>query len=129
MAASPLRRTRPRRPGTPTRLTGLDPVCGTRAGPDASAGPVSIGRDGVALVANSNRGLVTGTGGTADQTVSVISTAAALAGRPASLGAIAAGQFPRDLFLAPAADEVYLGNYSSGTIEEFPVPPASLPRP
>jgi DNA-binding beta-propeller fold protein YncE len=81
----------------------------------------------VALVANSNCGLVAGTGGTADQTVSAISTAAALAGRPASIGAIPAGQFPRDLFLA--AGEVYLGNYSSGTIEEFPVPPASSLRP
>jgi DNA-binding beta-propeller fold protein YncE len=83
----------------------------------------------IALVANSNRGLVAGTGGTADQTVSVISTAAALAERPATIGAIPAGQFPRDLFLAPAAGEVYLGNYNSGTIEEFPVPPASSPRP
>jgi hypothetical protein len=54
----------------------------------------------------------------------VISTAAALAGRPATIGAIPARQFPRDLFLAPATGEVYLGNFNSGTIEEFPVPPA-----
>jgi DNA-binding beta-propeller fold protein YncE len=81
----------------------------------------------VALVGNSNR--FAGTGGTATQTVSVISTTAALAGRPAGIGAIPAGQFPRDLFTDPAIGEVYLGNFNSGTIEEFPVPAARPPRP
>jgi DNA-binding beta-propeller fold protein YncE len=79
----------------------------------------------IALVANSNRGLVPGTGGPASQTVSVISTAAALAGRPAAIGAIPAGRFARDLSVNPAVNEAYLGNFNSGTIEEFPVPTKS----
>jgi DNA-binding beta-propeller fold protein YncE len=83
----------------------------------------------VALVANSNRGLVAGTGGSAPQSVSVVSTTAALAGRPAVTGAVPAGQYPRDLFTDPATGEVYLGNFNSGTIEEFPVPAASLRSP
>jgi DNA-binding beta-propeller fold protein YncE len=60
-----------------------------------------------------------------DQTVSVISTAAALAGCPAGIGAIPAGRFPRDLSVNPAINEVYLANFDSGTIEEFPVPAAT----
>jgi len=57
----------------------------------------------------------------------VISTAAALAGRPAGIGAIPAGQFPRDLSVNPAINEVYLANFNSGTIEEFPVPATTTP--
>jgi DNA-binding beta-propeller fold protein YncE len=92
------------------------------------AGVVLADGGRIALVANSNRGLVPGTGGPASQTVSVISTAAALAGRPAGIGAIPAGRFPRDLSVNPAINEVYLGNFNSGTIEEFPVPAATTPR-
>jgi DNA-binding beta-propeller fold protein YncE len=90
------------------------------------AGLVLAGGGRIALVANSNRGLVPGTGGTAPQTVTVINTAAALAGRPALIGAIAAGRYPRDLFTDSAIKEVYLANFNSGTIEEFPVPATSI---
>ena len=45
----------------------------------------------IALVGNSNRGLVAGTGGNVPQTVAVIDTAAALAHRPAVLGTVPAG--------------------------------------
>lgn len=78
----------------------------------------------IALVGNSNRGLVGGTGGHAPQTISVIDTVAALAHRPALLGAVPAGLFPRDLSIDPANGQVLLANFSSGTIEEFPGPRA-----
>lgn len=78
----------------------------------------------LALVSNSNRGLVPGTGSAVPQTVSVINTAAALAHRPAVVGAVPAGLFPRDLALDQATSQVLLANFSSGTIEEFPVPKA-----
>jgi DNA-binding beta-propeller fold protein YncE len=78
----------------------------------------------IALVGNSNRGLVPGTGGKAPQTVAVIDTAAALAGRPALLGVVPAGVFPRDLSIDPASGQVLMANSNSGTIEEFPVPQA-----
>ena len=78
----------------------------------------------VALVANSNRGLVAGTGSFAPQTVSVVSTAAALARRPAVIGTVPAGLFPRDLSLDQAAGQVMVGNFLSGSVEQFPVPKA-----
>jgi DNA-binding beta-propeller fold protein YncE len=76
----------------------------------------------IALVANSNRGLVLGTGSNAPQTVSVIATDAALAHRPALIGAVPAGLFPRDLTFDPATGEALLANFNSGTVEEFRVP-------
>jgi len=79
----------------------------------------------LALVGNSNRGLVPGTASDAPQTVSVVSTAAALAQRPAVVGAVPAGLFPRDLTFDQATGQVLLGNFKSGTVEEFPVPTAS----
>ena len=48
----------------------------------------------LALVGNSNRGLVPGTGSDVRQTVSVINTAAALAHRSAVLGVVPTGLFP-----------------------------------
>jgi DNA-binding beta-propeller fold protein YncE len=78
----------------------------------------------IALVGNSNRGLVPGTGGNVPQTVAVIDTAAALAHRPALLGTVPAGAFPRDLSVDPASGQAFVANFNSGTIEEFPVPTA-----
>ena len=79
----------------------------------------------VALVGNSNRGLVPGSTGTnSPQTVSVINTAAALAHRPATAAAVQAGLFPRDLSYDQTAGQVMLANFNSGTVEEFPVPGA-----
>jgi DNA-binding beta-propeller fold protein YncE len=78
----------------------------------------------VVLVGNSNRGLVPGTGTDVQQTVSIINTAAALAHRPALMGAVPAGLFPRDLTFDQATGQVLLGNFNSGTVEEFPVPAA-----
>jgi DNA-binding beta-propeller fold protein YncE len=76
----------------------------------------------LALVGNSNRGLVQGTGSAVPQTVSVINTAAALAKRPAMVGVVLTGLFPRDLTFDQATGQVLLGNFNSSTIEEFPVP-------
>jgi hypothetical protein len=80
----------------------------------------------LALVGNSDRGLVPGTGSNVAQTVSVISTAAALAQRPAIVGVVPAGLFPRDLTMDQATGQVLLGNFISGTIEEFPAPTVPL---
>ena len=78
----------------------------------------------LALVGNSNRGPVPGTGSDVRQTVSVINTAAALAHRSAVLGVVPTGLFPRDLTFDQATGQVLLGNFNSSTIEEFPVPKA-----
>jgi DNA-binding beta-propeller fold protein YncE len=76
----------------------------------------------VALVANSNRGLVAGTGSTRPQTVSVVSTVAALDHRSALLGAVRAGLFPRDITFDQATGQVLLANFDSESVEEFPEP-------
>jgi DNA-binding beta-propeller fold protein YncE len=81
----------------------------------------------VALVANSNRGLILGTGSDAPQTVSVIDTAASLAHTPALIGTVPAGLFPRDLTFDPATGDVLLANFNSDTVEEFRVPGPSAP--
>jgi DNA-binding beta-propeller fold protein YncE len=78
----------------------------------------------VALLGNSNRGLVVGTGSAQPQTVSAISTAAALAHRPAVIGVVPAGLFPRDISIDQATGLVLVANFQSGNIEEFPVPAA-----
>jgi DNA-binding beta-propeller fold protein YncE len=104
-----------------------DPSRALRAVVRTGSEPVglALADDGrVALVGNSNRGLVPGTGGNAPQTVAVINTAAALAGRPALLGIVPAGMFPRDLSIDPAGGQVLMANFNSGTIEEFPEPGA-----
>jgi DNA-binding beta-propeller fold protein YncE len=76
----------------------------------------------LALVGNSNCGLVPGTGSDIRQTVSVINTAAALAQLPAVVGLVPSGLFPSDLTFDQATRQVLLGNFNSGTIEEFPAP-------
>jgi len=85
-------------------------------------GLVLVDNGRFALVGNSNRGLVPGTGSDVPQTISVISTAAALNGHPAIVGAVPAGLFPRDLTFDQATGQILLGNFNSDTIEEFPVP-------
>ena len=70
------------------------------------------------LVANSSRF----TDPNGPQTVSVINTTAALAGRPALIGTIPAGAFPRQFDYDSATGQVVLTNYDSNTIETFPPP-------
>jgi DNA-binding beta-propeller fold protein YncE len=85
-------------------------------------GLVLVDSGRLALVGNSNRGLVPGTGSAVPQTISVISTGAALNGRPAIVGVVPAGLFPRDLTFDQATGKILLGNFNSNTIEEFAVP-------
>lgn len=77
-----------------------------------------------ALVANSNRGLVASTGSNAPQRITVVSTADALAGRPAISGSLPAGLFPRDLGYDPATGQVLVANFLSGTVELLRAPQA-----
>ncbi len=49
--------------------------------------------------------------------LSVIDTSAALAGKPALLGAIPAGQFPRELSLEPNGTTLLVTNFASGQLE------------
>jgi DNA-binding beta-propeller fold protein YncE len=76
-----------------------------------------------AVVADSNRGLVGSTGGNGAQRISVVSTAAALAGHQAVTGSLPAGLFPRDLGYDPATGQVLVANYLSRTVEFVRTPP------
>lgn len=78
----------------------------------------------LALVGNSNRFAGSGVPASTPQTVSVINTAAALAGQAALIGVIPTGLFPRDLSYDPATGQVLVANYNSGDIELFHPPAA-----
>lgn len=75
------------------------------------------------LVTNSDCGLVTPSSGRTG--VSVISTGAALAGRPALIGVLPAGQFPRELSYDAADDSVVVSDFASGMVQMFGVPAGS----
>jgi DNA-binding beta-propeller fold protein YncE len=62
------------------------------------------------------------TGPNSPQTVSVVNTHAALAGRPALIGTIPAGKFPREFGYDPVTGDVILSNYLSSTVEVFRFP-------
>ena len=82
-----------------------------------------VDNDHIALVANSNRGLVpASTGSDGPQVIDVVDTAAALAHHPALIGSIAAGLFPRDLSFDPATGQVLVANLNSATVEVFNPP-------
>ena len=68
------------------------------------------------LVADSNR---FGVGG-ATSDLDVVNVAAALAGRPAVVGHIRAGLFPRDMTLAPDGT-LLVSNFDSGQVEAVDV--------
>jgi len=72
------------------------------------------------IVADSNRFLASGR----RATLAVIDTAAALAGRPALLGYLPAGRFPRDISVA-SGGQVLVANFMSGQLET--VQDADLP--
>jgi DNA-binding beta-propeller fold protein YncE len=76
-------------------------------------------RDGsLVVVADSNR--FNAPGASAD--LSVVDVAAALAGRPAVIGSIPAGQFPREMALVPGGQRLLVSNYLSGQLEAISVP-------
>jgi DNA-binding beta-propeller fold protein YncE len=90
---------------------------------DVRVGPQPVGvvltDDGrFALTANSARFTAPNT----PQTVSVVDTRAALAGRHALTGTIPAGQFPREFGYDPITGEVVLTNFLSNTVEVFRFP-------
>jgi DNA-binding beta-propeller fold protein YncE len=104
-----------------TRELRTNPAHALRA--DVRVGPQPVGVvliDGgqFALTANSARF----TAPNSPQTVSVVSARAVLAGRPALIGTIPAGKFPREFGYDPVTGEVVLSNYLSGTIEIFRFP-------
>jgi hypothetical protein len=57
--------------------------------------------------------------------LSVVGVPAARAGRPALLGYLPAGQFPRDVAAGPGGSTMLVANYDSGQIET--VNPGALP--
>jgi 6-phosphogluconolactonase (cycloisomerase 2 family) len=69
----------------------------------------------------SNQGTLTG----ATSDLTVVKQAAALAGKPAVLGLIPAGQFPREMALEPDGQHLLVSNYQSGQLEAVSIP--SLP--
>jgi DNA-binding beta-propeller fold protein YncE len=88
--------------------------------------PVGLQPVGV-LVTNGGRNVLVADSGrfsqpNAAQTVSVVDTRSALAGRPALVGTIPAGDFPREFALDQRTNQVVLTNFNSGTVETFPVP-------
>jgi DNA-binding beta-propeller fold protein YncE len=104
-----------------------DPAGALRAvvGVGSEPAGLALADDGrIALVGNSNRGLLPGTSNDTSQSVSIISTAAALSHRPALIGAVPAGLFPRDLSYDPATGLALLANYITETVELFRVPSA-----
>jgi DNA-binding beta-propeller fold protein YncE len=87
---------------------------------DVRVGPQPVG---VVLVAGGRFALTADsarfTAPNRPQTLSVVDTRAALAGRPALTGTIPAGKFPREFGYDPVTGEVVLSNYLSGTVEVF----------
>jgi DNA-binding beta-propeller fold protein YncE len=77
------------------------------------------------LVTDSDRGLVAPSSGQTG--VSVISTAAALAGRPALVGLLPAGQFPRELSYDAADGSVLMSDFASARVQMFGIPSAAQP--
>jgi DNA-binding beta-propeller fold protein YncE len=77
------------------------------------------------LATDSDRGLVAASSGQTG--VSVISTAAALAGRPALVGLLPAGQFPRELSYDATDGSVLMSDFASARVQMFGVPPAAGP--
>ncbi len=77
------------------------------------------------LVTDSDRGLAAPSIGQTG--VTVISTAAALAGRPALAGLLPAGQFPRELSYDAADGSVLMSDFASARVQMFGVPAAAGP--
>ncbi len=59
--------------------------------------------------------------------LSVVSVAAALSGRPAATGLIPAGQFPREMALAPGGQTLLVSNFASDQLEAVSVPSIPVP--
>jgi DNA-binding beta-propeller fold protein YncE len=80
---------------------------------EAPVGVAIIGNGRYIVVANSNRFLVPG----ATTSLSIVDTRAALAGKPALLGTVPAGLFPRELAVDPNGKTLLVGNFASDQLE------------
>lgn len=87
----------------------------------APVGVLITGNGRYALTADSARFTASGE----LQVVSVIDTAAALAGRKALIGTVPAGAFPREFAYDPVTHQAVLTNFDSGTVETFPAAPGT----
>jgi DNA-binding beta-propeller fold protein YncE len=114
--------------GFATAAIERDPGMALRAVVPVGSEPVGLllldnGR--LALVGNSDRGLVPGPPGNQGMpSISVVSTADALARRPAVTGSLPTGLFPRDLGYDPTTGQVLVANYRSDTVELLRAPAA-----
>ncbi len=83
--------------------------------------PVGSAPVGVQPVDGGRRLLVADSGAGASSApgpgVTVVDVGAALAGRPAALGSVPAGVYPRDLTVPPGARTAYVTNYGSAQVE------------
>jgi DNA-binding beta-propeller fold protein YncE len=96
-------------------------VAAVRVG-EAPVGLAAVRGGSLMVVADSNR--FGASGATSD--LDVVNVAAALAGRPAVVGHIRAGLFPRDMTLAPDGT-LLVSNFDSGQVEAVDV--ATVPGP
>jgi DNA-binding beta-propeller fold protein YncE len=88
---------------------------------EAPVGLMLVRNGSLIVVADSNR--FGAPGAVADLTV--VSAAAAVAGTPAVIGNIRAGQFPREMALVPGGEDLLVTNFASGQVEAVSV--ASIP--
>jgi DNA-binding beta-propeller fold protein YncE len=88
---------------------------------ESPVGLAMVPNGSVLVVADSDRFDVTG----AEATLAVVDTADALAGRPALLGYLRAGVFPRDIATAPSSQLLLVSNYQSSQLEAVDI--ADLP--
>ncbi len=89
---------------------------------EAPVGEAVVDDGKLIVVANSNRFSMT----SARASLSVVDTAAALAGKPSVVGQIPAGQFPRQFTLEPNGKTLLVTNYASSQLEAVNV--AQIPR-
>jgi DNA-binding beta-propeller fold protein YncE len=84
----------------------------------APVGLMLVRNGSLIVVADSDRFQLSG----AKADLSVVSVIAAVAGKPAVLGRIPAGQFPREMALVPGGQTLLVSNYASGQVEAVSVP-------
>jgi len=85
---------------------------------EAPVGLMLVRGGSLVAVADSNRFGAPG----ASSDLSVVDVAAARAGRPAVIGNIPAGQFPREMALVPGGQRLLVSNYLSEQLEAISVP-------
>jgi DNA-binding beta-propeller fold protein YncE len=85
---------------------------------EAPVGLMLVRNGSLVVVADSNRFGATG----AASGLSVVNAAAALAGKPAVVGDITAGRFPREMALEPGGQRLLVTNYASAQLEAVSIP-------